>query len=200
MLAIGLTGGIGSGKSTVSAMFAKLGANIIDTDLIARELVEPDRPALKTMCDHFGEDILNADGSLNRAHLRQHVFGHPEERAWLENLLHPMIQKEVNHRLHHGKGPYTVVVIPLLTENYRQTYPFLDRICVVDCEDALQMERTAARDNISPELVGQMLKAQLSREARLSLAQDVIMNNHDLSTLEAQVMALHAEYLAIIKK
>lgn len=198
MLTIGLTGGVGSGKSTVAEIFAELGAEIIDTDLIARELVEPGTPALQAMTQHFGSDILNPDGSLNRRHLRGHIFGHPQERAWLEQLLHPLIQAEVHRRLPLSQGLYTVVVIPLLTENYRQTYPFLDRICVVDCEDSIQLERTAARDGITTELAAQMLRAQLSREERLALAQDVITNNHDLSSLKDQIMALHRKYLTII--
>lgn len=200
MLTIGLTGGVGSGKSTVADMFAKLGAELIDTDLIARELVEPGTPALHAMSKHFGRDILNPDGSLNRPHLRGHIFGHPHERVWLEELLHPLIQAEVHRRLPLSQGRYTLVIIPLLKENYRQTYPFLDRICVVDCEDTIQLERTAARDGITPELAAKMLKAQLSREERLALAHDVITNNHDLSSLEAQVMALHLKYLAIIQE
>jgi dephospho-CoA kinase len=195
MLKVGLTGGIGSGKSTVSNLFEKLGVSIIDTDLISRELVEPGRPALQQLADHFGQDVLNADGSLNRGHLRQHIFGHPEERHWLESLLHPLIRQEVQHRIQSDQGLYTIVVIPLLTENYRQDYPFLDRICVVDCEDSLQLARTTTRDGISPELAAQMLKSQLSREVRLTLANDIITNNHDLSALELQVMALHQKYL-----
>lgn len=199
MFIVGLTGGIGSGKSTVSALFSKLGANIIDTDLIARELVEPGCPALKLMSDHFGMDILNADGSLNRTHLREHIFGHPEERHWLEALLHPLIRQTVQSRIQETKGPYAIVVIPLLTENYRQDYPFLDRICVVDCDDSLQLQRTATRDGISTELAAKMLKAQLSREARLTLAHDIVTNNHDLSALESQVIALHKQYLILAR-
>jgi dephospho-CoA kinase len=197
MLKVGLTGGIGSGKSTVSNLFEKLGVHIIDTDLISRELVEPGRPALQKLADHFGQDVLNVDGSLNRVHLRQHIFGHPEERHWLESLLHPLIRQEVQHRIQSDQGLYTLIVIPLLTENYRQDYPFLDRICVVDCEDSLQLQRTTARDGISPELAAQMLKSQLSREVRLTLANDIITNNHDLSALESQVMALHQKYLSL---
>lgn len=197
MLRIGLTGGIGSGKSTVSALFAKLGVHIIDTDLISRELVEPGRPALKALADHFGQDVLNADGSLNRPHLRAHIFGHPEERHWLEQLLHPLIRQEVQNRISQDPGPYTIIVIPLLTEGYRQDYPYLDRICVVDCEDAFQLERTASRDGISTELAAEMVRSQLSRDARLALADDVLTNNHDLSTLEAQVMKLHQRYIKL---
>ncbi len=200
MLIVGLTGSVGSGKSTVSALFASLGIEIIDTDLIARELVAPGMPALNTLQAHFGDDILNPDGSLNRSHLRAHVFEHPQERAWLEGCLHPLIQKEVKSRIPLSQSPYTLVVIPLLKENYRQTYPFLDRICVVDCEEALSLERTAARDGISLTLASQILAAQLPRKARLSLANDVIVNNHSLSDLKNQVMALHEQYIALCKK
>jgi len=194
MFNVGLTGGVGSGKSTVSALFASLGVDIIDTDLIARELVAAGQPDLTSLRNHFGEEIMNPDGSLNRPHLRAHIFAHSHERAWLEALLHPLIQQKVHEQVEQAQGPYTLVIIPLLTESYRQSYPFLDRICVVDCEEALQLERTAARDGISLELAGQILSAQLPRKARLALADDVIVNNHNLSGLKAQVMTLHQRY------
>lgn len=197
MFVVGLTGGIGSGKSTVADLFAKQGVNIIDTDVIARELVAPGQHALHALVEHFTQDILNPDGSLNRKALRAHIFAHPHERRWLEALLHPLIQQEVKNRLQHTDSAYTVVVIPLLTENYRQSYPFLDRICVVDSEEHVQIERTVTRDGITREMAQQMLNSQPSREQRLSLATDLIINNHDLSALASQVMALHTQYLKL---
>jgi dephospho-CoA kinase len=199
MFAVGLTGGLGSGKTTVSRLFADLGVHVIDTDLLAREVVQPGKAALQALQHHFGEGILNADGSLNRADLRAHVFKHPEERLWLEALLHPLIQEAVKAQLSEKKGPYSLVVIPLLTENYRQSYPFLDRICVVDCEEALQLQRAIARDGIHAELAQQMIGSQPTRQDRLALADDVIVNNEDLSSLESQVMTLHQVYLSLCK-
>lgn len=197
MFVVALTGGIGSGKTTVAHLFAKQGVHLIDTDHIARELVKPGQAALQSLIHHFGSDILHQDGSLNRKALRTHIFEHPHERLWLENLLHPKIQHEVKHQLQQATGPYTMIIIPLLTENYRQAYPFIDRICVVDCEEHLQLERTITRDGITREVANQMIQSQISRERRLLLATDVIINNHDLSALEAQVMALHQQYLTL---
>lgn len=197
MFVVVLTGGIGSGKSAVADIFAQQGVDIIDTDIIARDLVAPGQPALSAITEHFGHEVLNADGSLNRGILRAHVFNHPKDRQWLEHLLHPMIQQAVKNQLTDCTGPYALVVIPLLTKNYRQAYPFVDRICVVDCDENMQIERTVSRDNITQAMAQQILDTQISREERLALATDVILNNSDLSALTSKVMAMHNKYLAL---
>lgn len=200
MLIVGLTGGIGSGKSAVSHLFQKLGADIIDTDQIARELVAPGTPALQQIQDYFGASFINPDQSLNRKKMREHIFGHPADKNWLEALLHPLIQQEVLKRCQSARETYAVVVIPLLTETNRQHYPFLDRICVVDSDEGLALERTSLRDGISHEFAAQILKSQPSRQARLALADDILINNDSLSLLEKQVMALDEQYKALCKR
>lgn len=195
MLVVALTGGIGSGKTAVSDMFAQLGAQIIDTDRIAREIVEPGEPALEAIRQHFGEEVLNPDGSLNRTLLRARIFNHHKDRVWLEHLLHPMIRKQVKEQLAKQGYPYAVIVIPLFTTTTRQEYPFIDRICVVDCEENLQVTRTQSRDGITQDMAKQIIATQIPRQERLALADDVVTNNLDLSALKKQIIDLHIRYL-----
>ncbi|CAN7274741.1 dephospho-CoA kinase [Aquipseudomonas alcaligenes] len=192
---LGLTGGIGSGKSAVATHFGNLGVHLVDADHAARWVVEPGRPALALITEHFGRDVLQADGQLDRATLRQRIFEHPEERRWLENLLHPLIGEEIVRDLASAQSPYAILVSPLLIESgqHRMT----QRVLVVDAPEAVQIQRTMARDKVSEEQVGAILKAQASREKRLEAADDVLVNDRDLEWLQREVERLHAFYLTL---
>ncbi|CAL1239164.1 dephospho-CoA kinase [Candidatus Methylocalor cossyra] len=194
MLKIGLTGGIGCGKSTVAALFQALGVPVLDADQIARELVEPGQPALEAIVNHFGPGIVVA-GKLDRARLRQLVFAAPEQRRWLESLLHPLIYAELERRLASLSGPYCLLVIPLLLESGRRS--FVDRVLVVDCPEPVQRQRVKSRDGMSDAEVDRLLAAQLGREERLRAADDVIENAGAPESLPPQVEQLHRAYLAL---
>jgi len=195
MLTIGLTGGFASGKSTVAARFATYGVPIIDTDVIARELVAPGTPALTDIRTAFGPAALTADGSLDRAWLRAQVFSHPPQRQRLEALLHPLIHQAVVERLATLQDAYGIVVIPLLVES-ALSYP-LDRVLVIDVPESVQQLRAATRDGLSPALISAILGAQSSRAQRLAIADDVINNSADLAALDAEVARLHSFYRAL---
>lgn len=198
MLTIGLTGGFASGKSTVAARFAALGVPIIDADVIARELVEPGRPALAEIRAAFGPAALTTDGSLDRAWLRSQVFNHPVLRQQLEALLHPRIHQAVVEQLAVLPDPYSVVVIPLLVES-ALSYP-LDRVLVVDVPESVQQQRAAARDGLDAGLIGAILGAQATRAQRLTIADEVINNAGDMRALDAEVARLHALYSALAQR
>ncbi len=191
-LRIGLTGGIGSGKSTVAKYFSDLGAGIIDTDLIARELVEPGQPALAELIAAFGDAILNPDGSLNRARLREIVFRNTGLRQQLEKILHPHIRTSALARAEQIGGAYCILVVPLLVET-GQNYP-VDRVLVVDTPVKSQIQRVTARDGLSETETRSILACQASRQARLAIADDVISNDADLDSLLAQTARLHTFY------
>lgn len=195
MLAIGLTGGIGSGKTAASDHFARLGAPVIDADLLARELVEPGQPALQEITARFGLECIDADGRLRRDVLRQRVFADPSSREQLENILHPRIRALLQERIAVLTAPYGVVVIPLLVEIGMQD--LVDRVLVVDAPESEQIRRLQARDGIDEAQARQMLTAQASRSQRLALADDIVENTGDLAALEAQISALHQRYLAL---
>lgn len=195
MLIVALTGGIGSGKTLVSDAFAQKGVPVIDTDHIARELVQPGQPALEALVEAFGRGVLNADGSLNRDLLRRRVFESDAERTKLEGILHPRIEKEVRDRLAELQAPYCIVVVPLLIE--KGGYAFVDRILVVDTARETQLQRTVQRDNMDPEAVEKILEAQADRRQRLTRADDVISNDGDKAHLRAQVDQLHHTYLQL---
>jgi dephospho-CoA kinase len=190
---IGLTGGIASGKSTVANLFAAVGITIVDTDLLAREVVAPGAPLLGEISRHFGPQVLQKDGSLNRAALRAQVFANPAERLWLEHLTHPAIRALTDQRCEAATGPYVMVAIPLLVET-RGADRF-DRVLVVDCEPGLQLARLQARDGVTAHQAAQILAAQATREQRLSVADDVILNNGDIPALRDQVGKLHQQYV-----
>lgn len=192
MLIIGLTGGIASGKSTVADLFAKKGIPIIDADVIAREVVMPHTEALSKIKEHFGINIVDTKGELNRRILREKIFQNPAEKQWLENLLHPLIFAEIRRQISRLKTDYCIVVIPLLLETHAQ--PMVNRILVVDTPVELQRQRLQTRDQLSPDILDAMLNAQLSREQRLTAADDVILNDQGLETLEKQVQQLHERY------
>ncbi|BFN27273.1 dephospho-CoA kinase [Pseudomonas sp. SCT] len=192
---LGLTGGIGSGKTAVADRFASLGVHVVDADQAARWVVEPGRPALQQIVERFGGEVLLRSGELDRAGLRQKVFVDPAERQWLEKLLHPLIRTEVARHLALAESPYAIMVSPLLVESgqYRQ----VGRVLVVDVPEVLQIARTTARDQASEEQVRAILKAQVQREERLKHADDVLVNDRDLSWLGAEVERLHRFYLTL---
>jgi dephospho-CoA kinase len=197
MFVVALTGGIGSGKTSVANLFAKHGIPIIDADEIARELTELGQPAFLDIVDHFEEKILCFDGTLDRAKLREVIFKHPEERQWLEALLHPLISKEIEKRLASTHAPYSMIVIPLLVEV--TPYSFINRVVVVDTPEHEQIKRVMERDNISEKQVEAILRTQAERDERLSIAHDVILNDGVLADLMPQVQKLHELYLTLLK-
>lgn len=200
MRIVGLTGGIASGKTTVSEAFATLGVPIIDTDRIARELTEPDQPAFHDIVRYFRADSLNPDGTLDRAWLRQHIFNDDTARHLLEVILHPPIYATVQQRLQalrqQAQAPYVVVVIPLLAE-HPEYLELLDRVVVVDVPEAVQRERLMARDGGDAQQVEQILAAQVNRAQRLSLADDIIDNQADPAAIARRVAELDHYYRQI---
>ncbi len=192
---LGLTGGIGSGKSAAAQRFVELGVHLVDADQAARWVVEPGRPALANIVEHFGPGVLQADGQLDRAALRQLASADPEQRRWLEALLHPLIGQEIFSYLAKAESPYAVFVSPLMIESgqFKRT----QRLLVIDAPQALQVERTLLRDQTNPEQVQAILKAQTSREERLRHAHDVVVNDRDLSWLHSEVDRLHHFYLTL---
>jgi len=193
---IGLTGGIGSGKSTVARMFGALGVHWVDADDVARQVVEPGTQALIAIADHFGESILQDNGELDRAALRQKVFEDPEQRRWLEGLLHPIIRQELIRQLspEDYNLPYVMLVSPLLLETNQ--HELVERIVVVDVPEETQINRTMTRDGNSREQVERILAAQMSRAARREKADAIINNAQPLERVEASVHALHQRFLA----
>lgn len=195
MFAVGLTGGIGSGKSTVAELFAKRGVPVIDTDVIARELTAPDTEALAAIHDVFGGAVMREDGSLDRAQLRRRVFSDPDARRTLEAILHPRIRQAVLRALADLHAPYALVVIPLLVETGAYA-EILDRVLVVDCPEDVQIARVMARNDLSRADVEAILDAQAGRGVRLAAADDVIDNTGTPEGLRDRVQTLHAQYLA----
>ena len=192
---IGLTGGIASGKSTVADMFAELAVPVIDTDLIAREVVASGEPALDDIRHEFGDEVFGDDGSLDRGAMRQIVFADNDARERLQVILHPRIQAATYEQAASAGGRYQLIVVPLLTES--PIRGFVDRILVVDCEESTQIRRLMARDDESEGQARRILAAQASREERLKIADDVVRNDGDLSATLEQVQALHHQYLAL---
>ena len=190
-----LTGGIASGKSTVSKLFEQHGIAVIDADLVSRELVAPGQPALAQITAHFGEQILDASGQLDRKQLREQVFANPGQRKILEGILHPAIHQRMQQLAEQAQSPYVLMVIPLLAESGQQ-YPG-DRVLLVDVPSEQQLRRLQQRDDASEQLALQMLAAQASREQRLALADDVILNDGDIASLAAKVEKLHHRYLQL---
>lgn len=195
MFIVGLTGGIGSGKSTVSALFAELGVPVIDADDIGKQLVAPGSPALEAITDIFGKTILNADGSLNRAALRDTVFDSPAQRAKLEAILHPAILDEMQRQAAQLTSPYCIFAIPLLLESNQAAY--VDRVLVVDCDPALQKSRVAQRSGLNDAQIQAIMASQLSRDMRLQRAEDIIHNDTNIDDLRPQVLTLHQKYLSM---
>lgn len=194
---VGLTGGIGSGKSAAADHFAALGAGLVDTDLIAHRLTAPGGHALDALREAFGADVVGADGAMDRVAVRARVFGDPEARKRLEAILHPLIRAEAAAQVAALAGaPYVVLVVPLLVESghYQDS---CQRVCVVDCPELLQVERVTRRSGLPVEQVRAIMATQASRPERLAVADDVIDNSGDLASLLRQVEALHGRYLAL---
>ena len=190
---VALTGGIASGKSEVARHFAALGASVIDADVVAHELVQPGMPALAEIASAFGPQMLDAQGSLERAQMRTLIFGDAAARRRLEAILHPRVRAEMLLRTDAATGPYALLVIPLLVET--AGYDWVDRVAVVDLPRELQLARAIARDRMAPSLAEAMIDAQASREQRLAAADDVIDNSGTPDALDAQIAALHEKYL-----
>jgi dephospho-CoA kinase len=197
---VALTGGIASGKTTVANLFAAHGIPLIDSDLIAREVVEPGQPALVAVAEAFGLEVLGSDGRLDRRRLRDIVFSDPTARARLEAILHPAIRAEMERQaaLAAAAGPYQVLVIPLLAEGGRRDRA--DRVLVVDVPETMQVERLMARDRVSREQAEASLKAQASRAARLEIADDVVTNTGRIDDLHEQVASLHRRYVQLARE
>lgn len=195
MFVVGITGGIGSGKTAVSDRFEALGVRVVDADQASRWVVEPGRPALARIAEHFGHAVIAPDGSLDRAALRKRVFADPDERRWLEALLHPLIAEEIRAALAAAKSPYAILVSPLLIESGQTE--FVDRVLVVDVPESVQIERTMARDDNDEAQVRSIIAAQTERSARLARADDVIENDGGLEALDDRVARLHRRYLEL---
>jgi dephospho-CoA kinase len=194
---VGLTGGIASGKSTAAKFFGALGVPILDSDQVAREVVEPGQPPLERLVERFGRGILTADGHLDRPALRDIVFSDPRARADLENLTHPAIGAALEARSAAAGGPYQILVIPLLVEKNLASQ--VSRVLVVDCDEELQIRRLHARDGSTRAQARAILDAQVSRSARLKAADDVIRNDADMGAVQTQVAELHARYLELAR-
>lgn len=198
MLTIGLTGGIGSGKSTVANFFSELGIEIIDADQMARTVVQPGAPAYENIVAHFGPEILDAKQHIERKKLRNRIFKDPDERKWLENLLHPLIRQAMRERAKTVKSPYCIMVIPLLVET--KPNKIIDRVLVIDAAEEQQIAWAQQRDKLDLAQIKAVLKAQATRSQRLAAADDVIFNDADFNRLREQVADLHQRYLKLCKK
>jgi dephospho-CoA kinase len=194
-MVIGLTGGIGSGKTTVAERFGRYNIDIIDADIVAREVVEPGTPGLTAIVDKLGTDILLTDGTLDRSKLRQAIFDDNSLKDWLNALLHPMIREQMKADIAQATSPYCLLVIPLMVENNLQT--MAHRLLVVDVSEEVQIARTRQRDQVDASHVQKILAAQASRQERLDAADDVINNNGDSNELDDAVSELHQQYLAM---
>lgn len=198
MYIVGVTGGIASGKTVVTDLLAEMGISIIDADVVAREVVKPGEPVLDKIARYFGDQILDHEGSLDRSALRTRVFVQPEERAWLESLLHPLIRNRVIELLNSANSDYAVLSSPLLLET--DQHSLVQHIVVIDTPVETQIERAIARDGNTKAQVQAIMRAQISRTERLAKADTVIMNDSDVKTLRHKIMALHQILLAQAKK
>jgi len=195
-LVVGLTGGIGSGKSAAADAFGELGATVVDTDAIAHELTAPGGAAIAEIARQFGKAFIDASGAMDRKRMRDLVFNDADEKQRLEALLHPMIRAESERRIAAATGPYVVLVVPLLVESagYRKR---VGRVLMVDCPEALQLARVRQRSGLAEEEVKRIIAAQIQRERRLAAADDVIDNSGSIAALQQQVRQLHEKYLVL---
>lgn len=192
---VGLTGGIGSGKSAAAQRFADHGIDIVDADLASRAVVEPGEPALTKIADHFGHSILQSDGTLDRTKLRHTVFADEQQRRWLQGLLHPLIRQYIRTNIELASSDYVMLVNPLLIESRQNIW--CDRVVIIDVPVEIQIDRTMARDDNTREQVEAIIKAQVGREMRQAAADDIIDNGNSLSELHEQVDEHHQKYLKL---
>ena len=195
MLIIGLTGGIGSGKTAASDIFESLGVNVVDADVVARQVVEPGSSALKAIVEHFGNNILQDDNYLDRAKLRAIIFSQPSEKQWLENLLHPIIRQEIKKQLNNSSSSYAILVSPLLFETDQAS--LVSRVLLIDVPPDTQLIRASKRDNNSIEQIQKIIDNQSPRNVKLKKSDDIICNDKDLTALEEKVKEQHAFYLEL---
>ena len=193
---VGLTGGIGSGKSVAAQMFRAWGVEVIDADSLAREVVEPGQPALGDIAAHFGSELLTAEGYLDRAALRKVVFSNPEQKSWLENLLHPLIAELLQRRLNATKSPYAILESPLLLET--EQYKLVDRVIVIDVNEEIQIARSVRRDGSDEAVIRSIIASQIDRSKRIQHADDLVSNEEGLEQLREKVEALHSKYLGMV--
>ncbi|MAZ77798.1 MAG: dephospho-CoA kinase [Legionellaceae bacterium] len=192
---VALTGGIGSGKSLAASYFEKLGVTVIDADKVAHDIVKQNGPAYHAVVDQFGPTILDKDGNIDRAALRTIVFNQKEQKILLESILHPIIREIIAQQTSQSQTPYSLLVIPLLTES--SGYTFIDRVLVIDCDEAQQRERAHQRDKLPLNTIDKIISQQASRSQRLATADDIINNTGSPEQLEAQVNSLHQKYLKL---
>jgi dephospho-CoA kinase len=192
---VGLTGGIGSGKTTVANLFAAQGISLVDADIVAREVVAKGSEGLKAIVTHFGAEMLTPAGELDRARLRQRIFNHTEAREWVNQLLHPMIRQEMLKQVENASSPYVIMVVPLLFENGLDR--LVNRTLVVDISPELQISRTVTRDAVDAAQVNNIIGSQSSRSEKLARADDIIDNQGEISALTREVLALHQRYLQL---
>lgn len=198
MWVLGVTGGIGSGKTTVTNLFAKHGIEVVDADIVARHILDKGTQALAAVRQRYGDQVLQADGSLNRTWLREKIFQQPDEKDWLDALTHPLIREQLLQSLEQARSPYVILSAPLLVENNLTRY--CNRVLVVDVSEATQRERTQQRDNVSAAQIERIMQAQASRQQRLAAADDIINNEGDRELLTSQVAKLHSDYLALAQQ
>ncbi len=197
-LVIGLTGGIGSGKTAASDHFQVLGIDIIDADLVSRQAVTPPSSALQQISEHFGTKYLTPEGELNRAALRQKIFNDSHAKSWLENILHPLIHSEIKHQIKASTSAYCILVSPLLFET--RQHEFCQRTLLIDCPKALQIERASTRDNNDVGSIRKIIAQQMSRNKKRQLADDIIVNDSNLDKLYQQVTKQHFYYLGLLEQ
>ena len=197
MFIVGLTGGIGSGKSAATEKFLSLNINIVDADIASRTVVEKGQSALTQIEEHFGKDILTKEGTLDRGKLRELILSDLKEKSWLESLLHPRIGEQISKELAESSSPYTVFVAPLLLET--NSHLMCSRILVVDVPMEIQIERTILRDKVSEDHVKKIIAAQMNREERLKKADDVLLNTGTIQELQEQIVKFHKKYLKMSK-
>lgn len=192
---VALTGGIGSGKSTVALKFQELGVPVIDSDVISRDIVKPDKPFLKKILNEFGNDLLSSDGSLDRKKLRTIIFNDDIARKKLDNILHPAIYQEIDDQIKELTYPYCLVVVPLLLET--NAFDHFDRVLLVEVSEDIQIERAKKRDNTSAENIKKIIKSQIAHEKRLKYADDIINNNLKIEELNESIQKLHDKYIKL---
>ena len=195
---VGLTGGIGSGKSAAAAMFRAWGIEVINADALAREVVEPGQPALNDIAAHFGSDILTAESYLDRAALRRIVFSNPEQKSWLEDLLHPLIAVLLQQRLNATESPYTILESPLLLET--EQYKLVERVLVIDASEEIQIDRSVKRDGSDEGVIRSIIASQIDRAKRIQHADDLVSNEEGLEQLRAKIEVLHNKYIGLVTK